>query len=104
EAGAHGDQVGMNVEHIGDDLRRGSLVSLALRTRPDRHNYFAVDIELAVCALRVTGKRRVGIDDLRLPKIIRSRIKRGADADSNHAAVLFFARLGLLFLPAIPID
>src|ERR1700676_3621856 len=102
EPGAHGDQVGMNVEHVGDDLGRGSFVPLALRTRTDGHNHFAVNIEFAVCALRVAGERRVRVDDLRLAEVVLSGIERGADANADHAA--FFTRLGLLLLPAVPTD
>ena len=58
EAGAHGDQVRMDVKHIGDDLRRGGLVPLTLRTGTDGDDDFAIDVELAVGALRVSGKRR----------------------------------------------
>src|ERR1035441_9045806 len=86
EACAHGDQVGMNIEHVGYDLRRGGFVSLALRTRTDGHYHFTVDIELAVRALRVAGERRVRVDDLRLAEIVGSRIERGADANADHAA------------------
>src|SRR5208337_723999 len=92
----------MNVEYVGDDLRGGGFVSLALRTRTDGNNHFAVDIEFAVRALRVTGERRVGVDDLRLAEVVRSGIERGADANPEHAA--FSARLGLLLLPVVPTD
>src|ERR1035441_4682580 len=105
EACAHGDQVGMNIEHVGYDLRRGGFVSLALRTRTDGHYHFTVDIELAVRALRVAGERRVRVDDLRLAEIVGSRIERGADANADHAAVFFFAHLDLLLLlPVVPTD
>src|SRR6202795_1460980 len=92
----------MNVEYVGDDLRRGGFVSLALRTRTDGHNHFAVNIEFAVCALRVAGEWRVGINDLRLAEVVGSGIERGADANADHAA--FFACLGLLLFPAVPTD
>ncbi len=102
EAGANRDQVGMNIENVGDDLRRGGFVSLALRAGTDGDDDFAVDIELAVGALRVAGKRRVGIDDLRLAEIVGAGVERGADADSDQTALL--ARVGLLFLPVVPAD
>src|SRR5208282_2808813 len=104
EAGTHCDQVGMNVEHVRDDLRRGGFMSLALRTRTDGHHHFAVDVELAICALRVAGKRRVRIDDLRLAEVVGSGIECGANANADHAPVIFFARLGLLLLPIVPAD
>src|SRR6266404_5754552 len=104
EASTHGDQVGMNVEYVGDNLRRGGFVSLALRTRTDGHNHLAVNIEFAVCALGVAGERRVGVDNLRLAEVVRSGIERSTDANPNHAAVFFFAGLGLLLLPAVPTD
>src|SRR5260370_32601164 len=92
----------MNVEYIGDNLSSGGFVPLALRTRTDSDHHFAVDIEFAVCTLRVAGERRVGIDDLRLAEIIGSGIEGGADTNSQHAA--FLARFGLLLLPVIPAD
>ena len=55
ETGANGDQVGMNVQDIGDDLGGGGFVSLTLRAGANRNDDFAVDIELAVCALRIAG-------------------------------------------------
>ena len=102
EAGAHRDHVGMNVQHVGDDLGGGGFVSLALRAGADCDHDFAVDIELAVRALRIAGERRTGIDDLRLAEIVGAGIERGADADSDQAA--FFARCGLLLLPVVPAD
>src|SRR6266853_1406456 len=92
----------MNVEYVGDDLRGGGFVSLALRTRTDGHDHFAVNIEFAVCTLRVARKRRVGVDDLRLAEVVRSGIERGADTDSDHAA--FSSRLALPLLPVVPPD
>src|SRR6266481_1628434 len=104
EPGTHGDHVGMNVEYVGDDLRRSGFVPLALRTRTDGHNHFAVNIEFAVCALRVAGERRVGVNDLRLAEVVGSGIECGADANADHAAVLFFTRLTLLLPPIVPAD
>src|SRR5882762_8746159 len=92
----------MNVEYVGDNLRRSGFVSLALGTRTDGHNHFAVNIEFAVCALRVAGERRVRVDDLRLAEVVGSGIQRGTDANADYAA--FFTRLGLLLLPVVPTD
>src|SRR5207249_12200637 len=62
---AHGNEVRVDVEDIGNDLRRRRLVTLALRTRTHRHNDLAINIQFAVRSLRISGKRRISIDDLR---------------------------------------
>ncbi len=60
----------MDVEDIGNDLRRRRFVTLALGTRTYRDDDLAIDIQLTICALGISGKRRIGIDDLRLAKIL----------------------------------
>src|ERR1700737_237798 len=69
-AGSYRDAIGMNLQHISDNLRGGRLVSLALRAGADRDHDLAVDIQLTVGALRIAGKWRAGIYDLRLAKIV----------------------------------
>src|SRR5215471_18987649 len=90
----------MDVQHIGNDLCRSRLVSLSLRTRTHGNDHLAVDVELAICTLRIPGERCAGIDDLRLSEVVRARIERSADADAEQAPLL--ARLCLLLLPLIP--
>src|SRR5271157_4250879 len=75
-------------------------MSLALRAGADGNDDFAINIQFAVRALRITGKRGIGVHDLGLPEVVGSGIERGADADANHAAL--FARLGLFLLPVVP--
>src|SRR5207245_10959569 len=76
EPGAYRDQIWRNVQYVCDDLGRGCLMSLALRTRAYRDDNLAVDIKLAVGALRIAGERRIGIDDLRLSEIVGARVER----------------------------
>src|SRR5262249_48666432 len=52
--------------------------------------------------LRVAGKGRVWIDDLRLAEIVRAGVECRADADADPAA--FGACRGPLFLPVLPAD
>src|SRR6267378_7193205 len=102
EAGTHGDHVGMNVEYVRNYLRCRCLMPLPLRTRSHRDYHFSVNIKLAVCALRIAGEGRVGIDDLRLAKVVGSGIEGRPDAKADQAA--FFAGISLLFLPVVPSD
>ena len=53
ETGTHSNHVRVNVEHVGDDLRGGRFVALALRAGTDSNDNFAIDIQLAVRALRI---------------------------------------------------
>src|SRR5260370_34052552 len=101
ESCSHCNQVRVDVEHIGNHLRGGCFVTLPLWTRTHRDDDLAIDIQLAVCALRVSRKRRIGIHDLRLAKIVRTRIERGADADSYPAPLA--SRLRLAFFPILPV-
>src|SRR5437868_14305222 len=91
EAGAHRDQIGMNTQHVGDDLRRSGFMSLALRTRTNCDNDLSVNVELAVRTLRVTRKRGIGIDDLRLSEIVGAGIERRSNPDTDQAT--FFTSL-----------
>src|SRR5205814_4378118 len=102
ESGADGDHVGMNVENIRDNLRGCGLVSLPLRAGTDRDDDFAVNIELAVRALRIAGERSVGVDDLRASEVVGAGINRIADATTDESACCSSG--GLLVSPAVPSD
>src|SRR5260370_23628223 len=102
ESCSHCNQVRVDIEHISNHLRGGCFVTLALGARTNSDDNLAIDIQLAVCALRVSGKRRIGIHDLRLAKIVGSRIERGADSDSYPAPL--GSRLNLSFFPILPVN
>src|SRR5208283_5669539 len=82
--------------------RNRRLVALPLRHRTDSDDNFAIDVELGVGRLRVAGKRRLRVDDLRLPKIVGAGIESGSDADAEPAA--FRLRPCALGLPSVPAD
>src|SRR5260370_12559514 len=82
ESCSHCNQVRVDIEHIGNHLRGGCFVTLALGARTNSDDNLAIDIQLAVCALRASGTRRIGIHDLRLAKIVASRIERARDSHS----------------------
>src|SRR6266702_2310546 len=90
----------MDVQYVCHNLRGSSLVPLSLRTRPDGDDHFAIDVQLAVSALRIAGKGRVRIDDLRLAEIVGSGIQRRADTNADETSVL--PRRRLLPLPVVP--
>src|SRR3954449_7219102 len=102
ETSAHRDHVRMNIQDVSHNLCRRGFMSLSLWTRTYCDHNFAINIELAIRALRIPGKWRMWIDDLRLPEIIRARVQGGADPNSDQAA--FFLRIFPLFLPLIPTD
>src|SRR5262249_104743 len=83
EPGAHGDQIGVDVENVSNNLCSGGFVPLALRTTTDGDYNFTIDIELTICSLRVTGKRCARVYDLRLAEIVGSGIECGPDPDSE---------------------
>jgi len=49
----------VDVEDIGNDLRRRRFVTLALGTRTYRDDDLAIDIQLTICALGISGKRAI---------------------------------------------
>src|SRR5439155_19932712 len=100
ETGANRNQIWRNVQYICYHLSRRCLMSLSLRTGTNRDYNLAVDIQLAVGALRIARKRRTGIYDLRLSKIVGPRIKRRAYTKANQPALLSGIRL--LLLPRVP--
>src|SRR5262249_3513436 len=102
ETGTHGDEIGADVENVSNNLCSGGFVPLALRTTADGDDNFAIDIELTICTLRVTGKRSARVYDLRLAEIVGSGIECGADPDSDQAAIS--ADLFLLLFPFVPAD
>src|SRR5215831_3883542 len=102
ETGAYRDHIRMNIQNIRDHLRSRGFMTLALRTGPDRYHDFSVNIQFAVCPLRVAGIGQAWVDDLRLAKVVRARIQGRADADSHQAAL--FASCSLFSLPLLPAD
>src|SRR6185437_3653989 len=58
-------------------------VSLALRDGPERDDDLTEDVELRRRDLVVPGELKVRVQDHRLPEVVRSRIERGADPDSE---------------------
>src|SRR5207244_4626483 len=75
EAGSNSHQVRMDVQHIGDHLCRSGFMSLTLRARTNCNHDFAVNIQLAVRSLRVTGVWQARIHNLRLAEIIGTRVE-----------------------------
>jgi hypothetical protein len=61
-------------EDVRDNLRGRRLVPLALRRRPERDDDLAEDVELDGRDLVVAGELQVGVDQLRLPKVVRASI------------------------------
>src|SRR5690349_21407515 len=102
KSGLYFDEVGRNSQHVRHNLSRSRLMSLALRHRPQAHYDLAVNIQLRVSGLGLPGKWCKIIDDLRLAKIIRSRVERGTDTNPDPAP--FLARGTLLLLPIVPPD
>src|SRR5207302_10534223 len=74
------------VEDLGDDLRGGRLVALALRRRSERDDDLAEDVELDRRDLVVAGELQLGVDEPRLPEVVRARVERRADADAEPLA------------------
>src|SRR6266851_841053 len=89
----------MDVQNVRHNLRGSSLVTLSLRTRPDGDDHFAIDVQLAVSALRIAGKGRVRIDDLRLAEIVGPGIQCRADTNADETSVL--PRRNSLTLPDV---
>ena len=89
--GPYVDVVGADAEDVGGHLRRDRLVPLALRDRTERQNDLAEDVELDRRHLVVPRELQVGIEQLRLPEVVRARIERRADPQAEQLA----ARLGL---------
>ncbi len=70
KADTHVDQVRTDIQNVGNHLRHRCLMTLTLWDRADGYDDFAINVELGAGGLRVAGKRRLRIDDLRLPEII----------------------------------
>ena len=84
--GAHVHHVDVAVEDVRHDLRRRRLVALALRRRAERDDDLAEDVELDGRDLVVAGELEVGVDQLRLPEVVRARVERGADPEPEQLA------------------
>ena len=89
--GTHVDVVGRDAEDVGDDLRRGRLVALALRRRAERDDDLAEDVELDRRHLVVARELQLRVDELRLAEVVRAGVERRADADPEQLP----ARLGV---------
>ena len=82
--GADVDDVDVAAEDVRDDLRRGRLVPLALRGRPERDDDLAEDVELDRRDLVVPRELEVGVEELRLAEVVRPRVERRADPDAEQ--------------------
>ena len=86
-AGADVDGVGRDAEDVGDELRGGRLVPLALRDRTERDDDLAEDVELDRGHLVVARELELGVEQRRLAEVVRARVERGADADADELSV-----------------
>ena len=68
-AGADGDVVGRAADDVGDDLRRGRLVPLPLRRRPERDDDLAEDVQLDVATSLFPENWSSGLISCDCPKL-----------------------------------
>ena len=73
-------------EDVGDDLRRRGLVPLALWHRSEGHHDLTEDVKLDGRDLVVAGELQLGVQDHRLPEVVRPGVERRADADPEELA------------------
>ena len=83
-AGPDVDVVGRDAEDVRDDLRRGRLVALALRRRPERDDDLAEDVELHGRDLVVARELQLRVQERRLAEVVRPGVERRADADAEQ--------------------
>ncbi len=78
--------VGRAAEDVGHDLGGDRLVALPLGHGAERHDQLAEDVELDRGHLVVARELQLGIEDHRLPEVVRPGVERRADAEAEQLA------------------
>src|SRR4051794_11102184 len=82
--GAHVHVVHRALEDVGDHLCSRRLVTLTLWRRTERYDDLAEDVELHRRDLVVARELQLGVDHPRLAEVVRARVERRADAETEE--------------------